>query len=404
MELSASLEQCLIYAAAHLSGAARRALMGMTAEALGPGGQRRAHRLLGFDRDVIRKGAAEVRAGKPDIDWRRFNGPAPTIEARLPHLKKHIREVVEPHLHADPKLTSERIYCRLSVAGIVSALIEHKGYSSTDLPSDESIRRMINAMGYTLRKVRKSKPLKKVPEADVIFETIADLNQQADACPDDEILRLSMDAKTRVKVGAFSRGGYSRVQRDALDHDFAPDAILVPVGILVPKYDEFYIDLYRDRAPADAWVDSLEAFWQREGRRFPNTRQLLLNLDNGPENSSQRTQFIARLVQFAEQTGLTLTLAYYPPYQSKYNSVERCWGVLENHWSGELLDSIEAVVGFASTMTYNGVRAAVRLAEKIYEKGVTVSRTLMAEANKHVQRATGIPKYLVTISPPLRSV
>ena len=69
-----------------------------------------------------------------------------------------------------------------------------------------------------------------------------------------------------------------------------------------------------------------------------------------------------------------------------------------------MLDSIEAVIGFASTMTYNGVRAAVRLAEKSYEKGVTVSRTLMAEANKHVQRAAGIPKYLVTISPPLRSV
>ena len=387
-----------------MSGAPRRAFMAMVAVMFGPGGQRRAHRELGFDRDVIRKGAAEVRAGKPDIDFRRFNGPAPSIDKRLPDLRKHIREIVEPHLHADPKLASDRIYCRLSVAGIVSALMEHKGYSSTELPSNESIRRMLNAMGYTLRKVRKSKPLKKVPEADVIFETISDLNQQADACPNDEILRLSQDAKARVKVGGFSRGGYSRVQHEALDHDFAPDAVLVPVGILLPKYDELHIDLYRDRAPADAWVDSLERFWQHEGHRFSSTRQLLLNLDNGPENSSRRTQFIARLVQFAQQTGLILTLAYYPPYQSKYNRIERCWGVLENHWSGELLDSIEAVIGFASTMTYNGVRAAVRLAEKSYEKGVTVSRTLMAEANKHVQRAAGIPKYLVTISPPLRSV
>lgn len=403
MELSASLKECLIFATTNLSGAARRAFMAMVVVTLGPGGQRRAHRELGFDRDAIRKGTAEVRTGKPDIDFRRFNGLAPSIEKRLPDLRKHIRQIVEPHVHADPKLDSERIYCRLSVAGIVSALIEHKGYRSTDLPSDESIRRMVNAMGYTLRKVRKSKPLKRVPEADVIFETVSDLNQQADACPNDEILRLSEDAKARVKVGAFSRGGYSRVQREALDHDFGPDAIVVPVGILVPKYDELHIDLYQGRAPADAWVDSLEGFWQREGYRFPKTRQLLLNLDNGPENSSHRTQFIARLVQFAEKTGLILTLAYYPPYQSKYNRVERCWGVLENHWSGELLDSIEAVVGFASTMTYNGVRAAVRLVEKAYEKGVTLSRAQMAEVNKHVLRADGIPKYLVTITPPISS-
>jgi hypothetical protein len=399
MELSARLAAALVFAASQLSGSVRRAFMAMTVEALGPGGQRLAQRELGWDRDTIRKGAAELRSGDPGIDWRRFNGPEPSIVVRLPDLRKDLREVVEPHAHADPKLTSDRVYCRLSVAGIVGALIEHKGYSSIDLPCDEAIRKMLDGMDYCMRKVRKSKPSKKVPEADLIFETVSDLNRQADACDNDETLRLSLDTKARVKVGEFSRGGYSRAPRSALDHDFEPDAILVPMGIFVPKYDELHIDLYPDRAPADAWVDSLEGFWQREGHRFPATRQLLLNLDNGPENSSHRTQFMARLVQFVENTGLLLTLAYYPPYQSKYNGVERCWGVLENHWAGELLDSVEAVVGFASTMTYNGVRAAVRLVEKAYEKGVKLSRSAMAQVNGRMQRATGIPKYLVTIGP-----
>ena len=78
-------------------------------------------------------------------------------------------------------------------------------------------------------------------------------------------------------------------------------------------------------------------------------RRLLLDLDNGPENHSRRSQFIYRLVRLGQATQLTLELVYYPPYQSKYNPIERCWGVLEVYWNGELLDSEEAVLGFART-------------------------------------------------------
>ena len=54
------------------------------------------------------------------------------------------------------------------------------------------------------------------------------------------------------------------------------------------------------------------------------------------------------------QQRLTIELAYYPPYHSKYNPIERCWGVLEVYWNGELLDSEAAVLGFAGSMTYGG--------------------------------------------------
>ena len=221
----------------------------------------------------------------------------------------------------------------------------------------------------------------------------------ADTSEHDEVLRLSLDTKTHVKVGRFSRGGYSRILRKALDHDFAPDEILVPMGIFLPKYDELYIDLCSDRAPADAWVDSLQYFWQQHAHRFPNTRHLLLNLDNGPENNSHRTQFIARLVQFADAAGLTITLAYYPPYQSKYNAIERCWGVLENLWRGVLLDSVDAVVAFAAKMRYNGVKAAVRLVNNVYNKGIRLSKAAMAELELRLERDDALPKYRVTITP-----
>jgi hypothetical protein len=407
MGLITDLKESLTFAAAHLSGAVRRSFMAKTVEALGPGGQRQAAREFGWDRDTIRKGAVEMRTGgsgaEANGDYRRANGARYSIDLRLPKLRQDMFAIVQPQLQTDPKFTSTRLYCRLSVAQVVKALIDTKGYRSDEMPCDESIRKILIEMGCHLRKVRKCKPLKKVPEAEQIFETVRDLNRQADACEDDEILRISQDAKARVKVGEFSRGGYSRADRDALDHDFAPDAVLIPVGIFLPKYNEVYIDLYNKRAPADAWVDSLEAFWQREGHRFSKTKQLLLNFDNGPENNSYRTQFLARMVGFANRTGLILTLAYYPPYQSKYNAVERCWGVLENHWSGELLDSVEAVVGFASTMTYNGVKAVVRVVTKAYDNGVRLSKKAMREVNKQVLRPDQIPKYLVTIVPACNS-
>ena len=80
----------------------------------------------------------------------------------------------------------------------------------------------------------------------------------------------------------------------------------------------------------------------------------MINLDNGPDNSSVRTQFMHRMVIFSDATGLEVKLVYYPPYHSKYNFIERCWGILENHWNGTLLNSVNTVVEWARTMTWKG--------------------------------------------------
>jgi len=69
---------------------------------------------------------------------------------------------------------------------------------------------------------------------------------------------------------------------------------------------------------------------------YAHIRQLVINLDNGPQNSSTRTQFMKRMVTFAERNDFEIVLVYYPPYHSKYNPSERCWGALERHWNGTL--------------------------------------------------------------------
>jgi hypothetical protein len=90
-------------------------------------------------------------------------------------------------------------------------------------------------------------------------------------------------------------------------------------------------------------------------------------------------------------------LAYYPPYHSKYNPIERCWGILEMHWNGSLLDSIEAVVGLARTMTWKGKHPLVQVVETVYATGVKLKPKEMKELETEVVRLAGLGKWFVEI-------
>ena len=89
--------------------------------------------------------------------------------------------------------------------------------------------------------------------------------------------------------------------------------------------------------------------------------ELMIDLDGGSATRSDRTQFIKRMVQFAQTTKLRVHLVYYPPYHSKYNPIERCWAALENYWNGTVLDSIETALRWAANMTWKAVSPIVHL-------------------------------------------
>jgi len=210
-----------------------------------------------------------------------------------------------------------------------------------------------------------------------------------------------MDAKATVKVGPFSRRGTSRVAVHAADHDFKAEATVTPVGIFLPQADELTVYEVTSKVTSDCLVDCLERWWLAVRARFPHIRTLVLNLDNGPENHSRRTQFMGRLLAFAQRYGLTIRLAYYPPYHSKYNPVERCWGILEQHWNGALLDSIAAVTRFTESMTWQGRHPVVELVTTLYATGVRLTEEAMAEVETHLQRLPGLEKWFVDIVPVL---
>lgn len=211
------------------------------------------------------------------------------------------------------------------------------------------------------------------------------------------MLELSLDAKAIVKVGEFSRYGVRRVVVFALDHDHGSDAKVTPYGILLPAHQELTVYLATGPVTADFIVDRLDAWWCAHRARFAQVDTLVLLQDNGPENQSRRTQFLARVVAFAQAHRINVRLAYYPPYHSKYNPVERCWGVLEQHWEGSILDTVQTVVNFVQTMTWKGVAPIVELITATYTKGISLTRTAMKQIEAHVHRLPGLEPWFVDI-------
>lgn len=208
-----------------------------------------------------------------------------------------------------------------------------------------------------------------------------------------------MDAKAPVNIGAFARGGKSRVPTKALDHDFQPDEKVTPVGILLPATDELFVYGVTSKVTSDCLVDRLQQWWEEVRPRFGRITALLINLDNGPENHSRRTQFMRRLVDCVQATGLTVQLAYYPFYHSKYNPIERCWGVLEQHWNGSLLDSLQGTLDHIESMTWRGIHPVVTAVTRTYRTGVKLTKEAMADVEHHLTRDPNLGKWFVTITP-----
>lgn len=113
-----------------------------------------------------------------------------------------------------------------------------------------------------------------------------------------------MDAKASVAIGDFSRGGVSRIEVHALDHDFTPEEKVTPYGIYLPEHDRLYFYMLTSKVTSDAIVDCLADLWSNIKEDFPHAESLMLNLDNGPENHSRRTQFMKRMVDFVEQENI----------------------------------------------------------------------------------------------------
>jgi transposase len=204
-------------------------------------------------------------------------------------------------------------------------------------------------------------------------------------------------------VGGKTRTDAQGETPKGLDHDPPAKEKSVPYGILMVATGALMF-LFGSYETSDAWVDALMMWWRQVRRGHGHVKRLVIYLDNGPKNSGRRTQFLKRMVQFADWSGLEIRLVYYPPYHSKYNPIERCWSSLERKWNGVLLNRLEVILQCARRMTWKGKHPTVKCLEGEYPNGIRVAAKEMKMIEARLQRSTALPKYDIVIKPTTREM
>ena len=159
MRPSPEMIPVLIDAAEALKAGQRRLFMAKSVEAMGPGGQAWAEVHLGWNRQTIRKGMHELRTGMTCVDAFHCRRRKPA-EEHLPRLLDDIRSIADGQSQADPKFQTERLFTRISAAEVRRRLIAEKGYTDAELPTQQTINKKLNLLGYCLTKVAKCRPQK----------------------------------------------------------------------------------------------------------------------------------------------------------------------------------------------------------------------------------------------------
>jgi hypothetical protein len=160
-------------------------------------------------------------------------------------------------------------------------------------------------------------------------------------------------------------------------HDFI-DAQLgkaIPYGVYDVGRNEGWVNVGIDHDTAEFAVESIRRWWRRMGvRAYPDATRLLITADGGGSNGSRTRLWKLELQRFADETGLALTVAHYPPGTSKWNKIEhRMFSHITENWRGRPLESLETIVNLiGNTKTTTGLRIKAALDRNAYEKGITV--------------------------------
>jgi transposase len=198
--------------------------------------------------------------------------------------------------------------------------------------------------------------------------------------------------------GGKSRTGSDGKAERGWDHDPPAKEKLVPFGVLVLLAGALTL-VFGSGGSSDFWVDALQLGWRAVRAKYRGIKRLVIYLDNGQENSGRRTQFLKRMVQLADWSGLVIRLVYYPPYHSKYNPIERCWSSLEKKWNGVLLNCWEVIRACALRMTWKGMHPTVERLLGSYATKVSVPAGERATYDARLERSPTLPKYDITIQP-----
>jgi len=162
VELTASVLASLQSAARKLTGFRRRQFQAEMALQYCGGSSRQAERVFGWGRAAVETGLGELRTGIRCADDYASRGRH-KLEEQNPQLAEEIRTLVEPHCQADPKFQTPFAYTRITAKAVRTQLVARAVDTELPVPAERSLVRILNRLGYRLRRVRKTKPQKRFP-------------------------------------------------------------------------------------------------------------------------------------------------------------------------------------------------------------------------------------------------
>jgi Rhodopirellula transposase DDE domain len=227
---------------------------------------------------------------------------------------------------------------------------------------------------YRTRKALKRKTMgPRHPDRNAQFENIARLKREYLAAG---LPVISIDTKKKELLGDFFRDGAIETQAtiEVNDHDFGSmgSGVVIPHGIYDVGRNRGFVHLNTSHDTSEMACDSLEAWWQADGRSaYPRATGLLILCDGGGSNSSSRYVFKEEPQKLATRLGIEIRVAHYPPYCSKYNPIEhRFFPHVTRACRGVIFGSLETARHYISKAgTTTGLEVEVKVLEKVYETG-----------------------------------
>jgi len=354
----------------------RRRYAGIEALKLGLGGRHYIAHVLGCSRRTVTKGAKEVSglSGKEtDARIRAAGGGRKPYAQHWAEIDAKFLAVLHDHTAGDPMDATVR-WTDLTPGEIVAALRVDHGIRV----SQWVVRQLLKKHDYRRRQAQKKRTMKQaIPHRNAQFENIARLTAAYKAAGNPV---LSMDTKKKEHLGNFYRAGHLYTLEPVLtnDHDFTSSA----TGIVIPHslYDEElnigYIQIGISHDTSEFVCDSLRHWWYTYGQpRFPKATSILIKCDGGGSNDARHYLFKRDLQALADEIGVEIRIAHYPPYCSKYNPIEhRLFPHVTRACQGVVFTSIELVKELMEkTHTQTGLKAFVHIIDKVYQTGCKVA-------------------------------
>jgi hypothetical protein len=379
----------------------RRLVAAGVAHVLGRGGVTLVASATGLARSTIARGRSDLAVASPALQVRRVRRPGGGRKSRTqqdPTLVRDVEALVDPVTRGDPE-SPLRWTCK-SLRQLASAL-QAQGHRV----SPQTVGELLRAAGYSLQANRKTQEGAAHPDRNAQFEYI---NAQAEAFQQRGQPVISVDTKKKELVGAFKNGGREwqpTGQPEAVQvHDFPSmaEGRAIPYGVYDLTANQGWVSVGTDHDTAEFAVATISRWWEQMGTSvYPGARELLITADGGGSNSSRSRLWKIALQQFADQTGLRVSVCHFPPGTSKWNKIEhRLFSYISQNWRGRPLISHEVIVNLiGSTTTQTGLQVQAAVDDRRYPTKKQVSDGDLASVQLYQHGFHGEWNYTISSRP-----